>query len=198
MSIHCHVKTFQKLFPALPVHQNYLTVTPDLLLAVLACKTPRKKRSDRAVRKKGPENIIKTSYAQNRSPVQSSTVKTCQTKGGKTGLICSRDLSQDPLVGGREGSILDRSSVLWIQRQLTHSHTHNLKSTWPTCGWTVGGKQTIRREATQGGREHVNFTQKRSRWVFEPWTRPARFIWLLVTPDLVHCTHFLTLSAKVQ
>lgn len=51
--------------------------------------------------------------------------------------------------GGRKGNVLDRSSVLLRAGKDTHTHTQGytqkLESTWFTCGWTVGGKQTTRR-----------------------------------------------------
>ena len=80
---------------------------------------------------------------------------------------------QNALMEGRGTSRTAHQSSVGRANTQTIILTHNLQSTWLTCGWTVGGKQTTQRKPTQGGEEHVNFTKKGSKLIFEHWTCSA-------------------------
>lgn len=119
------------------------------------CKTPSKKRSDKAVRKKEPQNIVKEKpRAQNRNLVQSSTVKHAKQKAVKTGCT-NLFLGQWPIpecTSGSEGECPGQI-ISPLQGRLTRrqSYSHIISS---PPGLHVGGLWVENRhpEKTHTGR----------------------------------------------
>lgn len=177
------LQNFPKTLPGSPVNQEYLTDTPDLSLGVLVRKTPRKKRSDRRNLKTLLKKKNTPAYAQNRSLVQPSTVKHARQKAANTGCMNLYLGQQQPIpecTGGRTGNVLDRSSVLrragWNTQ--TVALTHNLQSTWLTCGWTAGGKQTTRRRTHMRRWRTCKLHTERIRADMWTWTCSAVKVYL--------------------
>lgn len=93
--------------------------------------------------------------------------------------------------GERPGQII--SPPKGRQRH-THTHRDTHRSSSPP-GLHVGGLWVENRrpgeEPTQEDGEHVNFTQKGSRLICEPWTCSAAKVYLAapVIANLFYCTH---------